>query len=206
MHYPCNKCSLNFDSGGGGGKLFWRPSQKSQMCLYLCSSAYYLSVQHMLSFDSAVPFFKVLSWKGARVENIQFRITRILSAVITYTFKAGNRPTLPAASATNKTLLTGRKSLNSLPASHKMSKIGQSYPEISSTWNHLMWKSNVICIWLFIASMGKEPGAPWHQCTSSFSRSIVSPSSGGQLLFCSWSIRKSTLCHTSSWSAGCRYS
>lgn len=123
MHYPCNKCSLNFDSGEGGEKLFWRPSQNSQKCLYLCSSAHYLSVQHMLSFNSAVPFCKVLSWKGARAENIQFTITRILSAVIIYAFKAGNTPILPAASAINKTLLNGRKSLNSLPASHKMSKI-----------------------------------------------------------------------------------
>lgn len=51
-----------------------------------------------------------------------------------------------------------------------------------------------------------RPGAPWHQWTSSFSLSIVSPSSGGQLQFCSCSMRKSTLCHTSSRSAGLRCS
>lgn len=175
---------------------------------HLWSFTNYFSVQHKLFFDSAVLFFEVLSWKGAKAENIQLRITRILSAVITGAFKAENTPILAenttifaAASARNKRLLIGRKSLKGLPASHKMSKLVKFNLRLSSTWN-----SNGIIIWLFIASIGKEPGAPWHQCTSSFSRSIISPSSGGQLLFCSWSIRKSTLCHTSSWSAGCRYS
>lgn len=50
-------------------------------------------------------------------------------------------------------------------------------------------------------SNNSVPGAPWHQCTSSFSLSMMAPSSAGQLQFCSWFMRKSTLCHTRSFSA-----